>query len=36
MIHVSDRYKIAIKEPSRLLKSCIIINGNTYGDDINK
>ena len=33
MIHVSDRYKIAIKEPSRLLKSCIIINGNTYGDD---
>lgn len=32
MINVSSQYKRAIKEPSRLLKSLILINNKTYSD----
>ena len=32
MINVSSQYKRAIKEPSRLLKSTILINNKTYSD----
>lgn len=32
MIDVSNQYKRAIKEPSRLLKSLILINNKTYSD----
>ena len=32
MINVSSEYKRAIKEPSRLLKSLILINNKTYSD----